>query len=78
MVPQSAVKEIQGGHQVAVVAADNKASMRPVKAGEKVGRFWVIDEGLQPGDQVVVEGLEKVKQATPVVPKPARTQVEER
>ena len=78
LVPQSAVKEIQGGYQVAVVGADNKASMRPVKAGEKVGTLWVIDEGLQPGDQVVVEGLDKVKDATPVVPKPARTQAEER
>jgi membrane fusion protein (multidrug efflux system) len=78
LVPQSAVKEIQGGYQIAVVGADNKASMRPVKAGEKFGTLWVIDVGLQPGDQVVVEGLEKVKEATPVVPKPARTQVEER
>jgi membrane fusion protein (multidrug efflux system) len=52
--------------------------MRPVKAGEKVGTLWVIDEGLQPGDQVVVAGLEKVKEATPVVPKPAPTTVEER
>jgi membrane fusion protein (multidrug efflux system) len=78
LVPQSAVKEIQGGYQVAIVGADNKASMRPVKAGEKVGTLWVIDEGLQPGDQVVVAGLEKVKEATPVVPKPAPTTVEER
>jgi membrane fusion protein (multidrug efflux system) len=77
-VPQSAVKEIQGGYQVAVVGADNKASMRPVKAGEKLGTLWVIDSGLQPGDQVVVAGLEKVKEATPVIPKPAPTTVEER
>src|SRR4029450_5321946 len=78
LVPQSAVKELQGSYQVAVVGPDNKASMRPVKAGEKVGTLWVIDEGLKPGDQVVVEGLEKVKEATPVVPKPARTQGKER
>lgn len=78
LVPQSAVKEIQGGYQVAVVGADNKASMRPVKAGQKSGTLWVIDEGLQPGDQVVVEGVEKVRDATPVVPKPAPAQGEER
>jgi RND family efflux transporter MFP subunit len=78
LVPQSAVREIQGGYQVAVVGADNKASMRPVKAGEKVGTLWVIDEGVQPGDQIVVAGLEKVKEATPVVPKPAPATVEER
>jgi RND family efflux transporter MFP subunit len=78
LVPQSAVKEIQGGYQVAVVGADNKASMRTVKASEKFGTLWVIEQGLQPNDQVVVEGLEKVKDATPVVPKPARTEAKER
>ena len=60
------------------MGADNTASMRPVKAGERSHTLWVIEEGLQPGDQVVVEGLEKVKNATKVVPKPARTQAEER
>jgi membrane fusion protein (multidrug efflux system) len=78
LVPQSAVKEIQGGYQVAVVGADNKASMRTVKAGEKFGALWVIERGLQPNDQVVVEGLEKVKDATPVVPKPAQAEAKER
>ena len=78
LVPQSAVKEIQGGYQVAIVGPDNKASMRTVKASEKVGTLWVIEEGLQPNDQVVVEGLDKVKDATPVVPKPARTEAKER
>jgi membrane fusion protein (multidrug efflux system) len=78
LVPQSAVKELQGGYQVAVVGADNKASIRPVKAGEKVGTMWVIDDGLKPGDQVIVEGIEKVKDGTTVVPKPAKTQEEGR
>jgi membrane fusion protein (multidrug efflux system) len=78
LVPQSAVKEIQGGTQVAVVGTDNKASMRTVKAGEKFGALWVIESGLQANDQVVVEGIEKVKDATPVVPKPARAEAKER
>jgi RND family efflux transporter MFP subunit len=78
LVPQSAVKELQGGYQVAVVGLDNKASIRPVKAGEKVGTMWVIDNGLKPGDQVVVEGVEKLKDGTAVVPKPAKTQAEAR
>ncbi len=76
LVPQSAVKELQGGYQVALVGADNKAMIRPVKAGEKVGTMWVIDDGLKPGDQVIVEGVEKVKDGTPVVPKPAKIQGE--
>src|SRR5271157_4410195 len=76
LVPQSAVKELQGGYQVALLGPDNKAVIRQVKAGEKVGAMWVIDEGLKPGDQVVVEGIEKVKDGTPVVPKPANLQAE--
>ena len=49
-----------------------------MKAGEKVGGMWVIDEGLKLGDQVIVEGIEKVKDGTPVVPKPANLQAEGR
>jgi len=78
LVPQSAVKELQGGYQVALVGADDKAIIRPVKAGEKQGAMWVIDDGLKPNDQVIVEGIEKVKEGTPVVPKPAKIQGEGR
>jgi RND family efflux transporter MFP subunit len=78
LVPQSAVKEIQGGYQVAVVGADNKASIRPVKAGAKTDTMWVIDEGLTPDDQVVVEGVAKVKDRTSVVPKATTIQAEVR
>jgi membrane fusion protein (multidrug efflux system) len=67
LVPQSAVKELQGGYQVAVVGPDNKAIIRVVKAGAKVGKMWVIEDGLKPNEQVVVEGLEKLKDGTPVV-----------
>ena len=47
-----------------------------MKAGEKVGTMWVIDEGLKPDDAVIVKGIEKVKDGTPVVPKPANLQAE--
>ena len=76
LVPQSSVQELQGGFQVAVVGADHKVSMRPVKAGEKIGNMWVINDGLRSDDQVVVEGVGKVKDGTPVVPKPANVQAE--
>jgi RND family efflux transporter MFP subunit len=76
LVPQSAVKELQGGYQIALVGADNKAIIRPVKAGEKTGTMWVIDEGLKADDRVVVEGVEKVKDGTSVVPKPTEVQAE--
>jgi membrane fusion protein (multidrug efflux system) len=77
LVPQSAVKEIQGGYQVALLGPGNKAIIRQVKAGEKVGTMWVIEEGLKPDDQVMVEGVSKVKDGTPVVPKPANIQGQE-
>ena len=76
VVPQGAVRELQGGHQVAVVTGDKKTSMRPVKVGEKVGTMWVIDDGLNPSDQVVVEGIANIKDGTTVVPKPANLQAE--
>jgi RND family efflux transporter MFP subunit len=70
LLPQSAVAQTQGSYQVAVVGSDHKVSMRTVKPGATVGTMWVIDEGLQPGEQVVVEGLQQLKQGTLVTPKP--------
>jgi RND family efflux transporter MFP subunit len=71
LVPQRAVSELQGSYQVAVVGPDNKAQMRVVKPGPPEGSLWVIDEGLQPGDRVVVEGLQRVRSGMTVVPKEA-------
>jgi membrane fusion protein, multidrug efflux system len=71
LVPQRAVQELQGSHQVAVVGADNKVAMRTVKAGARLGDLWVINEGLKPGERIVVEGLQKVREGAIVNPKPA-------
>src|SRR5215475_185542 len=60
LVPQRAVSELQGRYQVAVVDSENKINIRTVKVGERVGTMWVIDEGLHPGERVVVEVLQKV------------------
>src|SRR5690348_5408638 len=61
LVPQKAVSELQGSYQVAVVGADNKVSIRAVKAGDRVGPMWIVEGGVRPGEQVVVEGLQKVQ-----------------
>jgi membrane fusion protein (multidrug efflux system) len=55
---------------VAVVGADNRVDIRTVKTGDRVGSLWVIEEGLKPGEQVIAEGLQKVKQGEAVSPKP--------
>ena len=74
LVPQTAVQELQGGYQVAIVDADNKARIRPVRVGEKTGTMWVISDGLKSNDRVIVEGIGKVKDGTVVVPKPTSIQ----
>jgi membrane fusion protein (multidrug efflux system) len=71
LLPQRAVAQSQGGYQVAVVGSDHKVSMRAVKPGETVGTMWVIDEGLKPSEQVVVEGLQNLREGTLVTSKPA-------
>ncbi len=70
LVPQRAVAELQGSYQVAVVGADDKAEIRPVKVGERFGQMWLIEQGLKPGDRVVVEGIQKVREGMPVDAKP--------
>lgn len=70
LVPQRAVNELQGRYQVAVVGPDNKVDLRWVTAGERTGSLWVIDEGLKPGERVIVEGIQKVKAGMTVAPKP--------
>ena len=72
LVPQRAVRELQATFSVAVVDPDGKATFRTVKPGARIGKLWVIESGLAPGDKVVVEGLQKVKDGQPV----AATEVE--
>jgi membrane fusion protein (multidrug efflux system) len=70
LVPQRAVSELQGGYQVAVVGGDDKVSIRTVTVGDRVGSQWVIAEGLNPGERIVAEGVQKVRQGAHVNPKP--------
>ncbi len=70
LIPQRAVTEVQGRYLVAVVGADNKVAIKQVKAAERYGQLWVIDEGLQAGDKVVAEGIQKVRDGMVVNPKP--------
>lgn len=81
LIPQPAVIEVQSQYQTIVVGADNKATIRPIKVGDRLGPNWIITEGLKPGERVVVEGIQKVqafaaqtpemaKQGIPVAPKP--------
>jgi len=73
LVPQRAVTELQGSYQVAVVGSDNKVSIRPVKVGERVDALWILESGVKPGEFVIVEGLQKVRDGATVKVKQAAT-----
>jgi len=69
VVPQEAVNELQGNYQVVVVDQNNKASIRPVKMGERIGALWEVTDGLKPGEKIIVQGWQKVREGSPVTVK---------
>ncbi len=71
LVPQRAVQELQNLYSLAVVGADNKVAFRNVTVGPRLDSLWVIEEGLNAGDRVIVEGLQRVRDGMTVTPKAA-------
>ena len=67
-VPQQAVQHTNAGSQVIVINQENKAEIRQVKTTSAIGNRWLVTEGLQPGDRVIVEGLQKIRPGSPVNP----------
>jgi len=72
LVPQASVIEVQSQYQVIVVGPDNKATIRPVKVGDRVGPNWLITDGLKPGERVVVEGIQKLQTLAAQAPEAAK------
>jgi len=70
LVPQRAVSELQGNYQVAVVDGGNKVNIRTIEVGDQVGNQWIVLSGLKPGERVVAEGTQKVRDGITVNPKP--------
>jgi RND family efflux transporter MFP subunit len=70
LVPQAAVNQQQGTYQVTVIGSDNRAQLRTVEVGPKVGTLWVITSGLKAGERVVAVGAEKAKEGELVNPMP--------
>jgi len=67
LVPQVAVRrDAQGKASVLVVNGDGKVEARPVEAPRAVGNKWLVTEGLNAGDRVIVEGLQKVRPGSQV------------
>ena len=70
LVLQRAVTELQGSYQVAVVDGENKVAIRTVSLGESIGSQWIVTQGLNAGEKVVAEGVQKVRPGMRVNPKP--------
>jgi membrane fusion protein (multidrug efflux system) len=76
LIPQAAVNQQQGSYQVTVIGADNRAQLRTVQVGPRVGTLWVITSGLKPGERVVAVGAEKAKEGGVVCPTPYKDKEE--
>jgi membrane fusion protein, multidrug efflux system len=70
LIPQQCVSELQGVYQVGVVGSDNKVTIKTVKLGPQFGDMWVVESGLQAGENVIVDGLQRVKTGVTVAPTP--------
>jgi membrane fusion protein, multidrug efflux system len=69
-IPQKAVQQLQSMQTVYTVGSDNTVAMRAVTTGERVGTEWIIEQGLKPGDRVIVEGQLKVRPGGRAQPQP--------
>jgi membrane fusion protein (multidrug efflux system) len=70
LVPERAIAELQGGYQIGVVGPDNKVTIRTVKIGDPFGSERIVTEGLNPGERVVAEGIQKLRPGMQVNPRP--------
>jgi RND family efflux transporter MFP subunit len=70
LIPQRCVTQLQGINQVMVVKPDNTVEVRNVTTGDLAGPLWIITSGLKAGERVVVEGIQKCREGSPVTPEP--------
>jgi membrane fusion protein (multidrug efflux system) len=69
LVPQRSVQELQGARTAYVVGPENKVALRSVKlSGDRWESYFIVDEGLKPGDRVILEGIQKVRPGMVVAP----------
>jgi membrane fusion protein (multidrug efflux system) len=67
-VPQEAIQELQGMHQVFVVDTTHHAHIRNVTLGPQIGQNWLVNQGIEPDDAVVIDGMAKLKDGALVNP----------
>jgi len=67
-VPQKAVMETQGLFQLAVIAVDNTVELRRVEMGPRVEHEWIVEAGLEAGERIALEGLQRLRSGMKVIP----------
>ena len=72
LVPQRAIQQLQSEQTVLTVGAGNIVELRPIITAERVGENWIVQQGLKPGDRIIVEGQLKVRPGARVTPQPYR------
>lgn len=70
LVPQAGVTELQGTYQAAVVGADNKVTIQNIQVGSQVGADWIVTQGINAGDRVIVGGMQYARPGATVTPVP--------
>jgi len=70
LVPQKAVQELQGLQSVLTIGEDNKVQVRSIVTADRVDDRWVVEQGLVPGETVIVDGLQKARPGSVVKPTP--------
>jgi len=68
LIPQRAVVELQGQYFAYAVGADGKVENRALVLGPRVGELWLVEKGLQKGERIVLEGLQRVRPGSTVKP----------
>jgi membrane fusion protein (multidrug efflux system) len=71
LVPQRAIRELQGQYQAFVLAAGDKVEVRGIQVGPRVGNEWVVEQGLTAGDRLILAGTQRLRGGMQVVPRPA-------
>lgn len=69
LVPQRCVKELQGQYYVFTVDKDNKITQKQIKLGPLFKDFWVVQEGVNKGDKIILEGIQRVQEGMTIKPK---------
>src|SRR5262249_17718174 len=69
LVRQGAVQELQGQQMVSIVSPDDTVATRTIQTGPRIGTLQVVDNGLQPGDRIVLAGAQKIRPGAKVIPK---------